>query len=336
MPSHPNPRPEATIDLLALAKVVVGLVMLLAFADFLVRGSVGLARIAGLSTLVIGLTVVAFGTSAPEFVTSLAASLEGTPAMATGNIVGSNIANILLILGVAAAMRPIACNRQIIGRDGIAVLVSASIFAAIAVMGDFTRLGGVALLGCLVAYIGVTYRFEQAARRSASLHSLEAEEIGGAPERLWVALVMLVAGLAGIVVGAELLVRGAAEIARGLGVSDAVIGLTLVAIGTSLPELATVIMASVRNHGDVALGNVLGSNIFNVLAIAGGVSVIAPIAVPPEIARFDIWVMLGASVLLLVMMFSDRLISRREGALLLALYAGYLGWQVVHAVDTRV
>lgn len=305
--------------------------MLLAFADFLVRGAVGLARIAGLSTLIIGLTVVAFGTSAPEFVTSLAASLEGAPAMATGNIVGSNIANILLILGVAATMRPIVCTRQIIGRDGVVVLVSAAIFAAIAVMGDFTRLGGAFLLACVIGYIALTYRFERAARRSASLHTLEAEEIDGAPERLWVALAMVAAGLIGIVVGAELLVRGAADIARTLGVSDAVIGLTLIAIGTSLPELATVIMASWRNHGDVALGNVLGSNIFNVLAIAGGVSVISPIAVPAEIARFDIWVMLGASLLLLPLMISDHRISRREGLLLLALYAGYLGWQIVHA-----
>jgi cation:H+ antiporter len=300
--------------------------MLLAFADFLVRGSVGLARLIGLSPLIIGLTVVAFGTSAPEFVTSLAASLGGTPAMATGNIVGSNVANILLILGVAAAMRPIACTREIIGRDGVAVLVSGAIFAAIAVMGDFTRLGGALLLACLAGYIGLTYRFERAARRSASLHTLEAEEIAGTPERPWVAVAMVLAGLIGIVVGAELLVRGAADIARLLGLSDAVIGLTLIAIGTSLPELATVIMASWRNHGDVALGNVLGSNIFNVLAIAGGVTVISPIAVPPEIAHVDIWVMLGASLLLMPLMISDRRISRREGGLLLALYACYLGW----------
>ena len=312
--------------------------MLLVLADFLVRGAVGLARIAGLSPLIIGLTVVAFGTSAPEFVTSLAATLGGTPAMATGNIVGSNIANILLILGVAALLRPIACTRQIIGRDGVAVLVSAAIFTAIGTIGAFTPLAGVALLACLAGYIAVTYRFERAARHSAALHALEAEEIAGTPQRLWVALAMLAAGLAGIVVGAELLVNGAASIARALGVSDAVIGLTLIAIGTSLPELATVIMASWRGHGDVALGNVLGSNIFNVLAIAGGVSTISPIAMAPEIAHFDIWVMLGCSLLLLLLplMMSDRQISRREGGLLLGLYAGYLGWQVFWAVGGTV
>ena len=302
---------------------------MLACADFLVRGAVGLARIAGIPPLLIGLTVVAFGTSAPEFVTALAASLNGVPAMATGNIVGSNIANILLVLGVAAVMRPIVCTREIIGRDGVALLVSAAIFTGLAMMGDFTRPGALLLLAALGCYLALTYRLERQARRSASLHTLEAEEITGLPEGPWAAMAMLAAGLFGIAFGAQLLVDGASQIARALGIPDATIGLTLLAIGTSLPELATVIVASWRNHGDVALGNVLGSNIFNVLAIAGGVSMISPIAVTPEIARFDVWVMFACSLLLLPLMLSGRQISRREGALLLILYAGYLGSQVV-------
>ena len=322
---------ETTIDFLAIIQVVGGLVMLLVFADFLVRGAVGLARIAGLSPLIIGLTVVAFGTSAPEFVTALAATLNNSPGMATGNIVGSNIANILLILGVAALMRPIFCTRQIIGRDGVAVLASAAIFTALAFTNEFSRLSGVVLLACLFAYILLTYRHERAAQNGKGLHALEAEEISGAPQKIYVALALLIAGIVGIAVGADQLVSGATRIARDLGVSDTLIGLTLVAIGTSLPELATVIMASLRQHGDVALGNVLGSNIFNVLAIAGGVSVISPIAVPPEILHFDIWAMLFVSLLLLPLMISDRRISRPEGGLLISLYVLYLAVQVVTA-----
>jgi cation:H+ antiporter len=149
--------------------------------------------------------------------------------------------------------------------------------------------------------------------------------------RLPVALAQLAAGLLGVVVGADLLVGGATGIARALGVSDALIGLTLVAVGTSLPELATCIMASVRRQGDVAIGNVLGSNIFNVLAIGGGVSVISPLSIPPEIAGFDIWVMLASAVLLIPVMITGRTISRLEGALLLILYVGYLNWQIVVA-----
>jgi cation:H+ antiporter len=310
--------------------------MLLAFADFLVRGAVGLARIVGLSPLIIGLTVVAFGTSAPEFVTAFTATLDGAPAMATGTIVGSNIANILLILGIAAVTRPIACSRRIVGRDGMVVLLVAVVFAAIAMFGDFSRSTGLALLAGLIAYVAITYGYERRVCASASLHALETEEISRTPGRPWVALAMLAAGIAGIVVGADLLVDGAVDIARTLGVSDALIGLTLIAVGTSLPELATALMASWRNHGDVALGNVLGSNIFNVLAIAGGVSVVSPIVVPAEIVRFDIWVMLASSALLLPLMISDRRISRREGGALLFLYAAFLAWNIALAADTAV
>ena len=305
--------------------------MLLAFADVLVRGAVGLARLVGLSPLIIGLTVVAFGTSAPEFVTSLAAVRNGAPAMAAGNVIGSNIANILLVLGVAATMHPIRCTRQIIGRDGMAVLIASVIFTVVAVAAEFSRLTGSMLVLCLFVYIAITYRHERQARASASLHTLEAEEISGTPQRGWVALAMLASGIAGIAIGAELLIGGAVEIAQAFGVSDALIGLTVLAIGTSLPELATVIMASWRNHGDVALGNVLGSNIFNLLAIGGGVSVISPIAVTPEIMHFDIWVMLGTSLMLLPMMMSDHQITRREGGFLVSLYAVYLGIQIVSA-----
>lgn len=305
--------------------------MLLVFADFLVRGAVGLARLAGMSPLIIGLTVVAFGTSAPEFVTSLAASLGGAPAIAIGTIIGSNIANLLLILGVAAAMRPLACSRQLIGRDGVVVPGAAVLLVAIASSGEISRPAGAALFVGLAAYVALTYRYERRAPTRSSPHAAGAEGVDDTPKRGRVAGLVPAAGLAGIIVGAELLVGGAVDLARNIGVSEAVIGLTLIAVGTSLPELATAIMATWRRHGDVAIGNVLGSNIFNTLAIAGGVSVVSPIAVPAEIVRFDLWCMLASSLLVLPLMISDRSISRREGGALLALYAGYLGWQVAAA-----
>ena len=310
-----------------------GFVILLVCADFLVRGAVGLARIAGLTPLVIGLTVVAFGTSAPEFVTALTATLSGATGMAAGNIIGSNIANVLLILGIAAMMRPIACSRQTISRDGVTVLIASTLFVLLSLFGEVSRFSGLVLIASLGGYLMLTYRHERSIRSSTALHALEAEEITSAPQRWPVAGALLFGGIVGISVGADLLVDGAVDIALAIGVSNTLIGLTLIAVGTSLPELATVIMASLRQHGDVALGNVLGSNIFNLLAIAGGVSAISPISVPREILHFDIWILLATSLLLLPMMISDRRISRREGGFLVSMYALYLLAQIAMAVD---
>ncbi|MEK9831752.1 MAG: calcium/sodium antiporter [Rhodospirillaceae bacterium] len=304
-----------------------GLALLLFSADFMVRGAVGLARRIGMSPLIIGLSVIAIGTSAPELVTTLTATLEGAPDLALGNVVGSNLANMLLILGVAALLKPIACEPRVIARDGTMVLGATALFVAIAFTGIFMLWHGIVLLAGLLTYLYLTYRAE---KKSAGdgLHGHEADDVSGVPERVWVGTVFLLGGLAGTVLGAKLLVDGGVTVAESLGVSKAIIGLTLVAIGTSLPELAIVIVASMRGHSDVALGNVLGSNIFNLLGITGAVALVAPLPVPDILLSFDIWVLLGVTVLLMPLMLTKGGLSRAEGGLLLLLYVAYLAFQL--------
>ena len=307
----------------------IGLALLLFCADFLVRGAVGLARQFGISTLMIGLTVVACGTSAPEFVTALAAALRGNEGMAVGNVVGSNIANMMLILGIAAAIRPIVCSTRVIQRDAVILLAATLVFVAIALFAVIDRWQGVILVACLLVYLYSSYRLELREPAADAVHVREAEEVTGVPSRAWKSGALVVAGLVGIVIGAELLVRGGIGIAELAGVSDAVIGLTLIAVGTSLPELATVVVASLRGHGDVALGNVLGSNIFNLLAIAGGVAIVEPLSIPGEILQFDLWVMAAITALLWPLMITGRRLSRGEGWLLAGLYVVYIALQFV-------
>lgn len=292
----------------------------------MVRGAVGLARRMGLPPLVIGLSVIAVGTSAPELVTTVTATLENAPDLAIGNVIGSNLANMLLILGVAALLRPIVCAPRVIARDGSMVLAATALFVAIAMTGTFVLWHGLVLLGGLTVYLFLTYRAENG-NDDAGLHGHEADDVTGVPERILTGVIFTVGGLVGTVLGAKLLVDGGVSVAESLGVSKAVIGLTLVAIGTSLPELAIVVVASMRGHSDVALGNVLGSNIFNLLGIMGVVSIIAPIPVPALLLEFDIWVLLGITLLMLPMMLTEGKLSRREGGLLILLYAVFLAFQ---------
>jgi cation:H+ antiporter len=304
----------------------VGLALLLFSADFMVRGAVGVARRAGLSPLIIGLTVVAIGTSAPELVTTLTATLDGIPDLALGNVIGSNLANMLLILGIAALIKPVACAPRVIARDGTMVLVATVLFVGFAMTGVFVLWHGLVLLAALTLYLGMTYRAERQ-MESESLHAKEVEEVSGVPEQAMLAALFLLGGLIGTVLGAKLLVDGGVAVAESLGVSKTVIGLTLVAIGTSLPELAIVVVASLRGHADVALGNVLGSNIFNLLGITGVVAVVAPLQVSASLLQFDIWLLLGVTALLMPLMLTGGRLSRREGTLLVLLYAGFLAFQ---------
>ena len=319
---------EIVISYLVFIEAGVGLALLLFAADYLVRGAVALARLSGVSPLIIGLSVVAVGTSAPEFVTALAAALSGATDMAVGNVVGSNIVNMLLILGIAAMLRPINVSVKTIARDAMMVVGATALFVAIGVTGGFNQWQGALLLLCLIGYLYLTYKVEQAQNQSEALHAREAEDVGGVPTRTWVAVLFLVGGLVGIIVGARLLVDGGLGIAEVFGVSRTIVGLTLIAVGTSLPELAIVIVASWRGHSDIALGNVLGSNIFNLLGITGGVAMIRPLDMPIEIASFDIWVLLGVTILLLPLMITENKISRLEGRLLAALYIAYLAAQL--------
>ena len=305
--------------------VAGGLVLLAVGGELLVRGSVGMAARIGISPLFAGLVIVGFGTSMPELATSVQAALDEAPGIALGNVVGSNIANMLLILGVAGMVGPIAINPASFKRDSLA-LGGSALLATAAVMRGVVDLGaGLVLVAALAGYIWWAYKSESAAHDAeAHRHETEAEDRPVPPDTGPLVLgAMILAGLAAAIFGARLLVDGAVVLASAAGVSQSVIGLTVVAIGTSLPELIACVVAVVRKHGDVALGNVVGSNIYNLCGILGLTAAIHPIAVPAEIARIDIWVLLGVAALLIVQLRSGWRLSRPEGALLLVLYAVY-------------
>jgi cation:H+ antiporter len=306
-------------------QLAIGLVLLLGGGEALVRGSVAVAVRSGLSPLVIGLTLVGFGTSAPELVACIQAALAGAPGIAVGNIVGSNIANILLILGVAAVIMPVVTTKQAFQRDGT-VLIGASVVLLAAILGGFIgRWIGLAFLLLLAGYLGYTYVTERKTPDArGQVYADEVSEVALPNVSLTVALLLAFGGIAAVVFGAELLVDAAIVVARDFGISEAVIGLTLVAVGTSLPELATAVVAAFRNHGDVAFGNIVGSNIFNALGITGATALVAPIAVPDEIMRLDVWVMMATAVLLVVFAVTGWRVSRREGAVCLIAYGAYL------------
>ncbi|WP_371061339.1 calcium/sodium antiporter [Rhodosalinus sp. 5P4] len=299
-----------------------GLVLLLAGGEALVRGAVLAATRLGVSPLVIGLTLVGFGTSTPELVASLQAAAAGAPGLALGNVVGSNIANVLLILGLAAVIAPVAVSRGAFLRDGAAVVGASLALAALSLHGTVGRLAGAALLVALALYTLNTLRSERTGWQEVATE--EDTPQGGLWRGLWLAAL----GIAGVVVGAEFLVRSALVLARGFGVSETVIGLTLVAVGTSLPELATSVVAALRRQSALALGNVLGSNLFNILGIAGVTAMVTPLPVPPEIAGRDVWVMLAAALALAAAGVTGWRIDRREGAAFLAAYAGVLALQL--------
>ncbi len=323
-----------------------GFLLLAAGGELLVRGSVQAAERLGVSPLLIGLTLVGFGTSTPELVTSVQAALIGSPGIAVGNIVGSNIANILLILGLSALIFPVAVASSALRRDGVIVVATALALVGVGLFWSLDRMVGVVFVAGLIGYLAYAYRQEAAAGgtgdHTAAFEKAEAfNELHGPDWQLpapasssgpiLIALLIAVAGLVLVVLGGRFFVNGAVTLARGLGISEAVIGLTIVAVGTSLPELITSMIAALRRHGDVALGNILGSNIYNVLGIGGITAMISPTTVPDEIARFDAPLMAAISVLLLVLARTGWRIGRREGALLLSGYVAYVWWIWPHA-----
>lgn len=298
----------------------------MAGGEALVRGAVALAERLGVSPLLVGLTVVGFGTSTPELVTSLQAAFQGSPGIAVGNVVGSNIANILLILGIAALLSPVAVSRNAFRRDGAALILATLATMVIVLSGTLGRVGGAVLVLGLVTYIVVAFRLE----RSAPAEAVEEPASPAMP--LGRAVLFAVGGIAITILGARFLVDAATTLAAAAGVSDAVIGLTVVAVGTSLPELVTAVMAAIRKQGDIAFGNVIGSNIYNVLGILGVTALARPLEVPAEIAGFDIWVMGAATALVAVVAVTGWRVSRGEGGLLVALYVAYTGWLAAGAL----
>jgi cation:H+ antiporter len=307
--------------------LVAGVVVLGVGGEWLVRGAARLARVLGVSALVVGLTVVAFGTSAPEAAVTVFAAARGVTELAVGNVVGSNIANMLLILGLAAVISPLAVSRGLIRIDGPMMVGSAAAFVVLAwQFGEVARWAGAVFVVGLVAYTLFTYF----ASRRNPLTEWHDEPLEGRQGRVWYNAVLVLLGVGGLVGGARLIVDGATGLATAIGISDRVIGLTIVAVGTSLPELATTIVAARHKQPDMALGNVIGSNIFNVLFVAGTASLVRPLAVHADIARFDGPLMLVICAASYVIIWSGRRVTRLEGGTLLAGYVAYLiwtGWQ---------
>ena len=298
--------------------LAVGFVCLIYGGNLLVEGSVQLARRLGVSPLLIGLTLVGFGTSTPELVTSLLAVFEGSEGIAVGNVVGSNIANILLVLGVAAVLSPVQVDLKSFRRDG-SFLTLATVALIIAVLlGRIGFLMGCILVGLLIFYVVYSYLSDK---------KLQAAQADSTPsgKPLW-AFVKTVAGIGLTLLGAKLLVKNATQLAEQWHISKSVIGLTVVAVGTSLPELITSIMSAIHKHNDVAFGNVVGSNIYNSLFILGITAVFAPIVIQEKMG-FDLWVMLGTTAALIGIALWKKQFSRGIGMLFLLAYAGYV-WRL--------
>ena len=320
--------------------LIGGLVLLTIGGELLVRGAVQVAQRVGVSPLVIGLTLVGFGTSMPELVTSVQAALVGSPGIAVGNIVGSNIANILLILGVAAVIFPVSVSSIALKRDGVVVVATAVSLCAVGLFWTLDRMVGAFFVAALVTYVSAAWRQEkvETGGHTAAYEKAEAAEglrrsrlqrsgsatPPGTAARMFASVGLALGGLILLILGGKLLVDGAVALARSLGAPETVIGLTIVAVGTSMPELVTSTVAAVRRQADVALGNVLGSNIYNVLGIGGATALIAPTSIPPEIARFDNPIMLAVSLVLMLFAWTGWRIGRREGVVLLVGYAAYL------------
>jgi cation:H+ antiporter len=294
--------------------ILGGFIALLIGGEALVKGAVDTAQRLRVPPMVIGLTLVGFGTSTPELLTSIQAALDGAPGIAVGNVVGSNIANILLIVGLSALVAPIAVGRRGFRQD-MAFLVGATLlFMAIAANGHLGRISATALLAGLVLFLVLSLR-----RSDAGTPEVEAPSLS-AP----IAIVYFFVGLLITLLGARFLVQGAIRLAEDMGVSQTIIGLTIVAVGTSLPELITSVLAARRGHSDVALGNIVGSNIFNILGILGATALVKPIPIPSEIVAYDNWVMLGATALLICACVTQWRITRTEGAVMLGLYVAYI------------
>jgi cation:H+ antiporter len=308
--------------LLSVLMLLAGVVLLVLAGDYLVKGAVGLAENMGISPLIIGLTVVAFGTSAPELFVSVQAALTGSPGIAVGNVVGSNIANVLLVLGLPAFIAPIDPRQPGLRRNLTAMLIATVAAMLLIANGLVGRMEGLVLFLGLCGYVGwqVYEARTGVVAPAGDIH----DEIGEAPRDARRIAGYLIAGLIGLPIAAQLTVSGAVSIAERFGISDAVIGLTVVAVGTSLPELATTLVAAWRRSAAVALGNVVGSNIFNIAGILGLAAMITPLQVDPRIVSIDMWVMLAAAALVAVLGYARIVAGMGWGIVLVAGFIAYM------------
>lgn len=306
--------------------LLLGIGLLTAGGEVLIRGSLSIAKRLGISPLLSGLVIVGFGTSMPELVVSIDAAMNGQPDIAIGNVIGSNIANILLILGVCALITPLAVSPLSLRRDAVVVIAASLLFIVLAAGQSLSTVDGLILLTALFSYLIWAYWTERnQSAPSGVVHEAEATEIEKIPaSSLWSA-VSVIGGLALLIAGSQVLLKGAVGIASSMGISEAVIGLTIVAVGTSLPELTISVIAALRRHADVAVGNILGSNIFNLLGILGVSAILQPLTLKGRVLDFDQWVMLGVAFLIFLFLYTGRKLSRTEGGILLASYFAYLG-----------
>lgn len=316
---------------MAILLFVVGLVFLIIGAEALVRGASRLAAVLGIAPLVIGLTVVAFGTSSPELAVSVKSAFSGQASIAVGNVVGSNIFNVLFILGLSAMIVPLAVSQQLVRLDVPLMIALSILVLALSLDEDLSRANGLLLIAGLVLYLW--FLIYQARRQNTGLREEYSKEsgTGGGPAKTSRKsdrvkdIGLVIGGLALLVLGSRWLVDSAVDFARYMGVSELVVGLTIVAAGTSLPEMVTSVIAAMRGERDIAVGNVVGSNLFNIMGVLGITSVIAPagIAVSPAVIGFDLPVMIAVTLACLPMLFTGGVISRQEGALLLGYYVAY-------------
>jgi len=317
--------------MITLLLFVVGLLLLVFGADFLIKGAANLASRIGVSPLVIGLTVVAFGTSSPELAVSVKAALDGQAGIGLGNVIGSNIFNVLFILGIAAIILPLTVSVQLIRLDVPVMIVASGAVWWMAQDGKFGFVEGLALFLGLLAY--TSYLFIKG--RAEPKPETSVEVISPAPNRaLWLDIAAIVGGLIMLVLGSTWLVEGAVTLARWLGLSEVVIGLTIVAVGTSLPEVVTSIAAAIKGQRDIAVGNVIGSNIFNLLGVLGISSMVAPegLLAPLSLMHLDLPVMCLVALMCLPIFFTDAVIDRSEGVLFLAGYVAYTAYLIMAAI----
>ncbi len=310
-------------EVIDLLKLFGGFVYLLMGGDLLVRGALGLARESRVPPMVVGLTIVAMGTSAPELMVSSFSALSGYPELAIGNVVGSNIANVLLVIGVPVLIQPIVCNQDnLIKQTSLMIMVSV-LLLVLCLIGTIGFWSGVLLVFILACFLVATTR-GMSVMPGVGEADEELERALGMPGTTTNISLFIVLGVIGLPLGADLVVEGAVGLAASWGVSEAVIGLSVIAVATSLPELSTTVMAAFHRSSDVAIGNVVGSNLFNILAILGITSMLVPIRVDPSFFRYDLWIMLGSAVLLWMFVLARGTIGRLWGVAFLAAYAGYL------------
>jgi cation:H+ antiporter len=313
--------------MIELFQVIAGLVILIAGGELLVRGAVALANKFAVPPLIIGLTIVAFGTSAPEMVVSIQAVLDGFDDISLGNIIGSNITNILIVLGLAALVHPVSVDSKLLKRDTPFMMFSTVIFAMFMFTGEINRIHAVILLSIIGAYL--LYLFSSV-RKGADKELLqEVTEETAIFMPLWRSSAYIVTGLGLLIFGSDLMVKGASALAMSFGVTEAMVGMTIVALGTSAPELITSLVAAYRKHSDIAIGNVIGSNLFNITAIGGAAAMLKPIYVNPIFLNYDVWIFILTGLLVIAFMLTGNRICRREGVLLIGGYIGYTWWQVI-------